>query len=444
MRKTGCILGFLLCVLNYNIGYSQQDTQTVLTQLRAPSSPASKILGNEPNDITRPKSWNELEVSLFTDFLTEEGAINLNRLINIEVSPYWLKKNRKISNEQFVFQDDPLENIQQNFTISLATSNNLIIPDTIGQKNTSLGIGMRTMVWRGTKLEKEALDARYSALQEDLKFTTRLLPVVMSITCDNCTREDYVDQFTAEVYVNRNDIFPNSLSENEKLHTIDELKQHLLKNLESRSEDGSSYRDYIDELAENEYFSELKSNLLSLQEMIADRKGFKLEVAAAMAIDFPTNESDFSVIPQFSFWATPSYQPFDTEWIEFLGILKYQTFHLDYYRSILQQSEYQKNAFDVGLKLVLKGEKLSFELEGVSRRERNFFTEDNLVFRERTESNSKYVARLNYRLSDNLVLTYDFGRDFNLAGITDNNLISQFALNYAIGALKKKDIDYGN
>lgn len=432
---------YLLC---FSFCKGQESTETVLSQIRAPSSPASKILGNEPNEITRPKSWNELEVSLFTDFLTEEGGINLNRLVNIEVSPYWLKKDRKITTESFILQEDPLENIKQNFTVSLATSNNLIVPDSIGQKNTSLAVGLRTMLWRGTKLEKGTLETRYRALQEDLKFTTRLLPVLMNVDCQNCTKEAFVDQFTTQLFIQRNQVFPSSLSETEKLETIDQLKVHLLANLDSMSTDGSSYRAYIDDLAENKYFSDLERNLLSLQEMIADRKGFKLEVAAALAIDFPTNETDFSTVPQYAFWVTPSYQPYDTGWIEFLGIVKYQGFHLDYYRSIVQQQEYQKNALDVGIKLVFKAQRFSFELEGVSRRERNFFTEDNLAFRERTESNSKYVARFNYRISDNLVLTYDFGSDFDLLGVSSNNLISQFALNYAIGAFKQKDIEYEN
>jgi len=123
-------IGILVCLAGTSIAQNNEDIN--LDALKSPSSPASQIIGNQPSSITRPKSWNEFEVSLFTNF---------------------------------------------------------ILKDSLNEKNTAIAIGMRTMLWRGTKAEKEALDNRYAFLRDDLTATTRIGFLAVRTPCDNCTKE---------------------------------------------------------------------------------------------------------------------------------------------------------------------------------------------------------------------------------------------------------------
>jgi len=434
-------IGILVCLAGTSIAQNNEDIN--LDALKSPSSPASQIIGNQPSSITRPKSWNEFEVSLFTNFLNDDGGVDLNRVINIELAPYWLKKDRKIATEDFIFQDDPLENLKQNFSISLATANNFILKDSLNEKNTAIAIGMRTMLWRGTKAEKEALDNRYAFLRDDLTATTRIGFLAVRTPCDNCTKEAYWASVKSAMESQGMDrFFPAYVAKEYIAELMLKIEEDLMANLEDTSKDGNDYANYINTISEEKYFSNLKENTQILSDMIADRKGFKLELAAALVVDFPTNETNFSTVPQYSFWITPSYQPFDTNWIEFLGVAKYQGFHLDYYQPFLDQDTYNKNALDVGLKLVLKSNKFSFELEGASRRASQQVRNISNEFNTETSSENKYVARINYKISDQFVITYDFGKDFSVLGEAPGTLISQFALNYALGTFKAKNLEY--
>lgn len=434
-------VGIFLCLANTSVAQNSEDIN--LDALKSPSSPASQIIGNQPSSITRPKSWNEFELSLFTDFFNDEGNIDLNRVINIELAPYWLKKDRKISTKDFIFQDDPVENLKQNFTISLATANNFILKDSLNGKNSAIAVGMRTMLWRGTKAEKEALDNRYAFLRDDLSATTRIGFLSVRIPCDNCTKEAYWASLKSAMELQGMDrFFPAYVAKEYISELMLKIEEDLMVNLEDTSEDGKDYANYIKTISEEKYFSNLKENAQILTDMIADRKGFKLELAAALVVDFPSNETTFSTVPQYAFWVTPSYQPFDTSWIEFLGVAKYQGFHLDYYQPFINQNSYNKSALDLGLKLVLKSNKFSFELEGASRRATQEVRNLSNDFKTETISENKYVARINYRISDQFVITYDFGKDFSVLGDSPGSLISQFALNYALGAFKTKNLQH--
>jgi len=431
----------ILFLVSFCAVHSQEKNEIDISKLRAPSSPSSKIFGKENNSITRPKSWNELETSLFADFLTSDGDINFNRLINLEFSPYWLKKDRKISNEEFILQKDKLNNLAQNFSISISSDTNYIIPDSIFANNSSISLGIRSMLWKGSKLEEEELKRRYKVIQDEIVFVTRLLPILNNMDCNNCIREDYVSDFVILLKANKDQIFPTNIDDIRVLDIIDKIKEHLLENLPRDSTDGKNYRDYINELSKNKFISELKANVLTLEEMISDRKGFKLEIAAAMILDFPSNETNFSTVPTYAFWLTPSYQPFDTNWIEFLAIVRYQKHFMDYYSSFLNQEQFPDRETDLGLKLVFKSEKIAFELEGLTRSQKVFSLDDQNTKVFENTSDTKYVGRISYNVSSSFVLSFDFGKDFNQFGFsTDNNLITQFGINYAIGQVKANKI----
>lgn len=329
----------------------------------------------------------------------------------------------------------------QNFTISISTTNNLILKDTVGEvNNTAIGLGFRTMLWNGSKIEREEIKKRYDDLRASLKSNARMLSMIDRVNCYDCSKMDFIDSLEVKL-LDEFKYLPGD-SNQEKFDLIKNLKKELKISLKSNSKDSNDYKDHIDSLFRKDVkYSKLSADLLSLQELLDNRKGFKLEIAGAVAIDFPDNKTNRSFIPQYGVWVTPSYQPSKTNWIEFLGIFKYQGYELDFYRSFLSDNQIPKSSIDVGIKLVLKADKFSFEIETLNRWLDNEVLSDNGSFENQSITDKKNVLRLSYRLSDNLLLSYDFGENFEVPAINNGNLVSLIGLNYGVGQAKKKNID---
>jgi hypothetical protein len=88
--------------------------------------------------------------------------------------------------------------------------------------------------------------------------------------------------------------------------------------------------------------------------------------------------------------------------------------------------------------IVHKWNKFSAELELISRSSRTILekTKDaNGIITEKikTGSDFQYLLNLNYRISDTIILSYNFGSQFKPTASSINSLISLATLNFGIG-----------
>ena len=87
------LISILICLVLSLVSNGQEKIN--LENLKAPSSPASTILGIQPSEITRPKSVKDLEATLFNNF-TDNYSLSIPNDYGLEVMPYWIFNNKNI------------------------------------------------------------------------------------------------------------------------------------------------------------------------------------------------------------------------------------------------------------------------------------------------------------------------------------------------------------
>lgn len=78
--------------------FSQREVE--ISELKTPTSPAFALLGVSPNEISRPKSLNDLEVSFFMNAFYNNGGFQFPRNFALETNPSQLfRKKQEMSLE---------------------------------------------------------------------------------------------------------------------------------------------------------------------------------------------------------------------------------------------------------------------------------------------------------------------------------------------------------
>jgi len=304
----------------------------------------------------------------------------------------------------------------------------------------ALGFGFRSMLWAGSKSEKNMVINLYNDITKDLSASVKVYRIADTMTCINCDVKAQISQFIEVLDKHRSSIFKVDLKPKIIANLLKEFKQELNNRLSSTAGFSDSVETVFDEIAN------IDTKIRTVQTLASERKGFKLEIAGALALDFPTNETDFSIIPKSGFWITPSYQPFNADWIEFIGVLRYYKYNLDFYNKYSTNNNTFDNTVDYGARVALKWKKYTVEFEGVGRASKTIISEDkdnNGIVTTKTKQGSdfQYLLNFNYQLKDNMLLTYNFGKQFAQLVNNKGNLVSLLTLSYAFNTPDKGDLE---
>lgn len=429
---------FLIILLLGNTFVKGQSEK--LSEIKTPSAPASLIIGNQANVISRPKSWNALEASVFSNYLNESGALNVPNNFSIEFTPYWAQNKLKLSNSDFLVPKAGLT-LLQNLSFSISSTNDYLINDSV--HSNAIGFGIRTMLWQGTKSEKDRIYNKYEKVLKDLAASTKIYVLASNLECGNCTLNKYVEKLIQLIEEQQDRIFPTELSKLEKKRILQEIKEYLQNKLPDISADKTANANNVSDALDS--FLEIDATVNDIVKLKADRKGFKLEIAVASGLNFPTNETDFSIVPTSGFWLTPSYQPFKYDWIELLGVFRYYNYNLDFYKKYNPDANVFEQTVDYGLRIALKWEKYSLEFESIGREGKSLISEevegDITVRKTKRFSDFQYIMNFNYQISDDLILSYNFGETFNPILEYKGTLISLLTLNFAMNTPKKEILE---
>jgi hypothetical protein len=322
----------------------------------------------------------------------------------LEFSPYWARTGYKISNEEFL-APDVWTSVKQNFSFSLSSTQSFLINDTI--KTKAMGFGLRTMLWQGSKAEKEAINYVYRNLLTTLGTENILYTRVIDKDYPKpCEKKEIITKVMKGIEDNKKDIFGGMNSSASK-NWIAEFKDELDKHLPELDYSIEANRDTIQSLLKN--FIKVDSSVVALETLRRDRKGFKLELASALALSFPTNSTDFSMVPRVGVWLTPSFQPFkkSMDWLEVLGVLRYYWYNPDFTSRYSPGSPYFQNTFDRGLKVALKWQKFRFEFEGTARSssvilKKYVDSNGNTITTTKSNDDTQYIGTLIYQVKDNI------------------------------------------
>ena len=396
-----------------------------LSELKPPSSPAFTILGLQPTEIARPKTFEALEASLLNSFF-QENNFRLSNNLAIEFSPYWLASHPDLTFERYI---NPTigDNILFNSSLSIGTVKYNSAVDT-NIVSTDIGFGYRTMIFTGQPLqENEELikSVKIISLNQSLILDSYNMVVTYMNSCSN------VSELIDSINYNMETYWGNSANETQDrikiINTI--VIPYLSVLVETNYQDAEDkiLHELLNRLTGLAHYKAITEAASKLENANKDNVGFLLEFAAAFVLDFPTSTFQYTKIPKWGIWLTPTYR-LENQTFEFLGLLRFIKNEIP--------SQPSDN-FDFGVKVNYQLDRFSVSAECIGRYQTaTIFEEtinDTTTTSKVSSSDFRAVVNLDYRITDNLILSYSFGENFNLNTELANDLISVFSLNFGIG-----------
>ena len=156
MKKAFILL--LLCIGTISLMGQKQDF--TLDQLKAPTMPAATIISSQINEISRPKSFKDLEAALLNNYLDSTNSLSIPNNFALEGNPYLLSKRPNFDYKEYL-ENKFADNLWKDFSFSLASTTNFVLNDSVNTN--AFGLGLRTTLLRGN-VNKEVKDAYEKAL----------------------------------------------------------------------------------------------------------------------------------------------------------------------------------------------------------------------------------------------------------------------------------------
>lgn len=436
MKSNALWMGLLVLSMPTLYAQESQEIKEQISDVKAPSAPASVIIGSSPSSINRPKSWEALEVGLFNNFTNDQNSFVVPNDFALEFSPYWARDSVHLTTRDFLFPN-AWTSVKQNFSFSVSSTQNFVLNDT--NSTNAMGFGLRTMLWQGAKKEIQVVMNAYSNTLKGFAFKNRVLISAQAMTCDDCDKGKFIRALKAAIDTDQDRIYAEMSDGSERTSITKALIVYLKEHMKEESDKSKLMGDLADQL---DTFLGLDDNVSKITKLRADRKGFKLELAGALATNFPTNQTDYSVVSKWGVWLTPSYELYNTDWIEFLGVARYFWYNTDFFQQYLPGQEYYESTMDYGARIVFKWKKSSLEFEGAGRTAQVLTPseEDPEKFESGTKSDFQYVLNFNYQINDRLALSYDFGKRFEPVLTYNGTVISLLSLNIGLGAPNTKEV----
>jgi len=439
----------LFLIISFSINLIAQDDDFKLENLKAPSMPSATIIGTQINDVNSPKSMKDLETAVFTNYLNSGESLTVPNNFALEINPFMIG-GRKNFNYKSYLENNALPNMWQNLSISVASTSKFIISDTVSTN--ALGFSLRTIILNGEP-QKKVSDAFIRALDNnqyvnDIKSKMRFLikrcfnKPSFTYTIDNL-RTCVIDEFRNS---EMQDVAEDEAKEKQILiaHGVKIIKSVFAQMNRNTSQDDAieEFDTIYKEIISKSVLGDLREKL---REVKTDRFGLRWDLNWAMALNFPTDEFSYSVVPRWGVWTNLSYKSEDLESFTFIGLGRILINNDDYINKY-QPSDGDftaGNHYDFGAKIVYESDKFSLGIEYIYRLNTTKITKiiDGDEYKRTIENNStKYVININYNLSDDINLSYNFGKNFDSISPTQGDLISGLSINFGFGSIKASEL----
>jgi hypothetical protein len=417
--------------------------QEALNKLTAPTSPAASILGIQSAAILSPKSYQTLEATLYSNFISSDMKVAIPNDFSLEFTPYWTK-NHGLSVEQLLYPNSTYEQIVRNSSFSMASTQKFLLGDSTATNG--IAFGCRTTLCFGNKNDRNIVKEYKSKLNE----SQSIRPKIGIKAFQLANKPDVISNF--DFFENIQSYLTDAILKYGGYDNIEEAKKITTAIFKDAKElpdlDKSNPDKFVDEFVnivdkninEGKLFQEFES-------YIAERQGWSVDIAYAGLLNFPTNNFNYSAIPHQSLWITPTYRFKDKlSHLKLLAVLKYDWYNLGYWEKYFPKNHVYKNSFDFGLGLSGEFKKFSVQFEAVGRNSNSEIPEGKdskgyVLFRKEQNSDFQYIGSFCYNVSDQIVLTYSFGNKFEPIQNPNNTLVSQLTLNFGFGTPTKNDLD---
>lgn len=414
-----------------------------IDELRPPSSPGFSILGIQPTDISRPKSWREVETNVSSSFFQDNKLI-IPKNFAMEFNPFFTIGTEKSKYDPaYIYRDDQHDVgkvMKYNTAISIATGEFKTFGDT-SLMNPRMGIGVRTQ-FVDFKTTDEA-----KAAYEQLLFDQRNILMITFLL--NERKENQPNEIVNETNIIAT--LKADIRATAKTQTVDTANCFaILDYLESKITEVKLADNLVE--SRNNYFAAVEKVIVDytddnkyqlprakVEAGLDNRYGWCIEGAAAFMLDFPTNDIAFSKVPKIGFWGTYTYRSENQHW-EIAGLSRFITSKFD--------TLARYNNFDFGLRGMLANEKWSINAEYVQRFQFRL-VEDKPVTGGENEATFRYsldyklAFTVNYKITDDIIVNYTFGNNLYINTELENTaqtINSNVGLVYAFGGPRVKDV----
>jgi hypothetical protein len=288
MKKITVAILFFTCIGNL---YSQDKTKS---DIQIPGSPGMSIIGVQNIEIAKPGNYTGLYSSLISPIVSNNGTIPTD--LSLEFSPYYLESRDVTVNELSRID------LYRDLKFSIA-STNVINADS--SSFSRMGLGFKTNLLSGiiTVLSKNE--------------TTLAIANDVNTVIDKINSGIYGELDTANIsdftnHINKKD--KKVKKEIEKIINVEKgNKEVLIVKLEE-------YRDKVEQLI----------NVDASRWDYSLRTGSFLEFAGAVAIDFPDNRFNYSMINRWGIWLNYTYRLKNRmEYLDLGAILRISNYSFD-------------------------------------------------------------------------------------------------------------------
>lgn len=432
-------LTLLLALSGFTVCFAQDDLQEKIQRLTTPTSPAAAITGIQPTVVLSPKSYSALETALYNNFTDGQSAI-IPKDLGIEFSPFWAKKQR-ISLDDYLFPS-PGKSFLMNGSFSIASSQNFLLGDST--TSNALGFGTRTSIYFPSKADKNRVQNYRDSLDiiNNVEIDLNHAVTVLLSNPEIKTTSMLVDRLKPTIINLLLELgYASTQSEAEKIAT-------------AFCDDSSDLPTISDPTLANQIIGLFRKHTTGDQvykhfkNYLKNREGFSIDLAAASLLNFPTNDFEFSYAPKNALWITPTYRFWadDKHVIKAMLVYRYEWYNIDYYKSYFPTSSVYRNNNDFGASVSVEFDKCSFQLECVGRSSNTEIpagvdANNNELYTKKKSDDLQYMLVVNYRLTDQAILTFNFGNRFDPIANPENTLVSTLSINFGFGAPTKSNID---
>lgn len=413
-------------------------TTDSLEQFQSPSFPAGSILGIQANEISQPKSLEALKLSVLNNFLDSNNNFAMPDNYAIEISPFMLSRRKNFNYATYI---DPnfKQNFWQNLSFSIAATNQFIINDTT--KTNAFSFGFRTLLLNGHAYKDDA-DTYRKLLNSNDRYSADKARIMVQMAYYAMEQGDSfkLNFDSLSTYLNRElpDSVKTFLPEILASMRTDTVFQKTI----TTADLNTAFEAAFDQATDRD--TRVQKAVTMTQTIRNERYGFRVELNGAMGLNFPTNEFEYSIIPRSGLWLTAGYTPRTKHQengqkvvdgvsnFDFLCLARYIWTNDQFVRTYapVDSSFSQVNdVFDIGFRINYKYQKFSAGAEGIYRQSLG----------DQSQNTYKLNLNLNYELRNNIILTYNFGKNYNSFG-SQGDLVSTLSLNFGLMSLTYKDL----
>lgn len=432
MKKKLIVASIFYCIL----GFSQEKLNTLTT----PTSPAASILGMQPSAQLKPKSYRALETALYSNFTDSNGNSIIPNDFGLEFMPYWAV-NRGISLNDYLYPKTGMMQLVRNSSFSIATTQKFILQDSTETK--SIALGYRTSLFFGNKEDQTTIEGYLTELEKQLTINNSVGKVLDKYhdTNENASKEDYI----AELQRILPDVIYKELKTKSKTEATT-IAEKIIEDVDALEFNNEQFDTFLESVLTITRTT-IGGNYNKFKSYITARQGLAIDFASAVHVNFPDNNFEFSEVPKFAVWLSPSYN-FSKE-INFLkasATVRYERYFTSYFEKYFPDSVVFDHNIDYGISVAGEFKKFTIEFEATGRSSKSLIdagqdTSGNTLYRKENSSDFQYIGTFSYRVTDQIAVSYQLGSAFKPTfNVDSGTLISLLSLNLGFGGPNKNDL----